>query len=203
MAESKTQLANLALARIGENSIIDINDTTNDAARQCKLHLEPVVREVARRHKWNFLKKRAQLPANTTGPAFEWEYSYTQPTDCVRVVKVNGYDSTSDYIQDLYEIEGRDILTNAEECKISYIAYTDDVTIFDPLFDRAVVTLLASYLASIIAGDLQKATTLRQEFEDITLPNAQIEDSKEEKPRRYSRIANSRWLQSRRIQPNE
>lgn len=204
MATSKTQLSNLALSRIGETTIVDINDTTNDAARQCKLHLEPVIREVGRAHKWNCLKARAQLAQNVvTQPYDEWLYSYTLPTNCLQLVKVNGYSADTAYIQDNFEIEGRNILTDAEECMISYIEYTDDVTVFDSLLDRAIVTLLASYLASIIAGDDKLAIALRDEFEDVVLPRASRVDSMEQKRRKYSVIANSSFLLHRHIQPGE
>jgi len=203
MADSKTQLANLALLRIGETAITDINDTTNDAARQCKRLLKTVIKEVGRTHKWNCLKTRSQLAANTTAPAFGWDYSYTLPVLCLQLVTLNGYSIDEAYIQSKFEIEGRDILTDAKECKITYIAYTDDVTKFDSHFDRCVVALLSSYLASIIAGEDSLAVTLRREYEEVVLPRAMRIDAQESNPRRYSLINNSTWLESRRIQPGD
>ena len=203
MATSKTQILNLALARIGENRVIDIDDTTQDAARQGRLLYEPTAREVMRAHPWNCLAARQQLAANSPAPAFGWAYSYTLPTQCVRLIKVNGYSTDDGYIQDLYKVEGRDILTDAENMFIEYVEYTDDVTKFDPLLDRAIVTLLASYLASIIPADDQLAVTLRQEYETIVMPRAQRIDGHERNARKYSLINNSSWLASRRIQPGE
>lgn len=203
MADSKTELANLALTRIQEEVILDINDTTNDAARKSKLLLEPVIREVARSHKWNALKTRAQLPQDTAGPAFEWDHSYTLPVDCLQVVKVNGYSVDHAYIQDHFEIEARRILTNADEAKIQYIRFTDNVTIFDPLLDRAIATLLSSYLAGALQGDHQLSQALREEYEKIVLKRAQRVDAQEGNPRHLSLINRSKWLQSRRIQPGE
>jgi hypothetical protein len=203
MANSKTQLANLALSRIGETNILYINDTTNDAARQCKRLLQPVIREVGRTHKWNCLKARAQLAQDSPAPAFGWDYSYTLPALCLQLVTVNGYSMDTAYIQDYYEIEGRAILTDATECKITYIAYTDDVTKFDSLLDRCVVALLSSYLASIVAGDNDLAVRLRQEYEEVVLPRAMRIDAQEMKQRKYSLIDHSGWLNARRIQPGE
>lgn len=203
MATSKTQLANLALSEISETTIVDINDTTNDAARKCKLHLEPSIREAGREAAWNCLMKRVQLAADSPVPDFGWEQSYTLPTQCLRLVKLNGYSIDEAYLQDKFQIEGRAILTDADEAKIEYVEYTDDVTIFDSLFNRAVITLLASYLAPIIAGDAALGVTLREKYEGIIAPKAKKVDGNEKNARRFSNINNSTWLQSRRIQPGE
>jgi hypothetical protein len=202
MATSKTHISNLALSMIGEDVILDINDVTNDAAQKCKLHYKPTAKEVMRAANWNCLKKRIQLASNPT-PAFEWEYSYTQPVECVRVVRVNGISPGNSYAQSLYEIEGRDILTNSDECKLQYIEYTDDVTVFDALLDRAIITLFASRLASIIPGDDELSLRLLDVYTNEILPQAKLIDAKEKHSRRFDPIAQSSFLASRRIQPSE
>lgn len=49
-----TDLANLALSKIGEPMIEDITDTGDRVARLALLHYEPTLREVLRAHFWGF-----------------------------------------------------------------------------------------------------------------------------------------------------
>ncbi len=51
---TQTDLANLALSKIGESLIDDIEDTEDKNARKAKLHYEPTLREVLRAHFWSF-----------------------------------------------------------------------------------------------------------------------------------------------------
>ena len=186
--------------RIGQNVINDIDDTSDPTARIAKVFYEDVVKEVLRSHPWNCLKRRAVLAKNTTGPDFGWENSFTMPTECHRLITVNGYDS--DYVQDYYEIEGRDILTDAEECKITYVLYSEDTTKYDALLIQAIVTLLASRLASKIGKDDQLSQALLTEYTRVSLPRAQKVDGNEQKRRAYVPSAHSSWVKARYIQPN-
>ena len=49
-----TDIANLALSKIGESLIDDIDDVDDKNARKAKLHYEPALREVLRAHFWAF-----------------------------------------------------------------------------------------------------------------------------------------------------
>ncbi len=51
---TKTDLANLAISKIGERLIDSIDDTGDKVARLAKLHYEPTLREVLRAHFWGF-----------------------------------------------------------------------------------------------------------------------------------------------------
>ena len=195
-----TSICNEALAEIGQSVIVDINYTTNDAARSCKLLFEPTARQVMRLHPWNCLKARQQLALNDT-PVFGWDYSYTLPTQCVRLMTVNGYDETSNYKEDYYEIEGRDILTDATSCKITYIGYNENVPQWDPLLRRCVITLLASKLAFRLSQDTELGGFLAERFKRVDLPEAQKIDANERRKRFYDPVGDSPWIAARKIQP--
>lgn len=53
-AMTKTDIANLALSKIGETLIDDIDYTGDRRARLAKLHYEPTLREILRAHFWGF-----------------------------------------------------------------------------------------------------------------------------------------------------
>jgi len=59
-AMTKTDIANLALSKIGETLIDDIDDTGDRRARLAKLHYEPTLREILRAHFWGFAMKAAK-----------------------------------------------------------------------------------------------------------------------------------------------
>ncbi len=51
---TQTDIANLALCKIGESLIDNIDDTGDHRARKAKLHYAPTLREVLRAHFWGF-----------------------------------------------------------------------------------------------------------------------------------------------------
>lgn len=60
-AMTKTDIANLALSKIAESLIDDIDDTGDKRARLAKLFYEPALREILRAHFWDFAKTPARL----------------------------------------------------------------------------------------------------------------------------------------------
>ena len=59
-AMTQTDIANLALSKIGETLIDDIDDTGDRRARLAKLHYEPTLREILRAHFWGFAMTSAK-----------------------------------------------------------------------------------------------------------------------------------------------
>lgn len=57
----QTAIANLALGKVGQQAIGDIDDTNSNAAQQCAANFWQVVRQVGRAHNWNCLQKRRAL----------------------------------------------------------------------------------------------------------------------------------------------
>ena len=105
----ETSIANLALAHLGQNQIMALSDDTA-AARFCDTYYEQSRDEVLASHPWTFAMKRANLSALIAVPISEWEYQYQLPTDCIRVMQMNGFDwwqSTSKWV-----VEGRLLLTD-------------------------------------------------------------------------------------------
>lgn len=63
MAQTVLDICNLALAHLGEASILSLTDDTT-ASRACSSNWEPTRDEVLRSHRWNFASKRASLSLN-------------------------------------------------------------------------------------------------------------------------------------------
>lgn len=162
---SKTQICNYALGLVAVEGINSIDDAT-EPARQCRLHLEQTTREVLRMAPWRSCRKRAVLVANATAPAFGWDLSYPLPVNWLRMVSFNDIDPT-DIRRELFEIEGKELLTDETTANIVYIA---DITMetggagynqMDALLTKAVYTALAAKLA----WPLQQSRTLKESLE--------------------------------------
>jgi len=141
MAISWTSICNMALAKIGAKSISNIDtDTTNNAIK-CRTIYENTRDALLRGFEWNFAIKRAELTQLSTTPDFDFDYEYTLPTSpyCLRVLNME--DDAA------FEIKGRKLETDGNECKIKYIARIVDPTKLDPLFINVMVCSLASQLA--------------------------------------------------------
>lgn len=197
MALSKTEIANLALGRVGAKPIMDLDDEDSLTARIVKNVFASTIQEVGRSGEWNCLKERADLPQLSSAPSFGWSYQFQLPTDCLFLVKVNGVD-WDNRPGDYAEIEGRKLLSNADTAQIQYIAYKEDANEYDSLFVDAVVTLLASKIAVSIRGSdyTEMAGQLLREYER-KFSNARARDAAERKRMQYDPASESRWNKAR------
>jgi hypothetical protein len=192
---SKIDIANQALARIGAQTITDLEDTSSPTARIINNVFEQSVRELVRMHPWNCLKARQELAQLATPPSFEWDYQYQLPTDCVRLIKVNGMEPTDN--ESYFEVEGRKILMDDESCQITYIRYTEETGDYDPLFVEALVVYIASKIAISIRQDEQLSTAMLDMFQRRILPEARKVDGNENRRRRVATYKDSDWVRSR------
>ena len=182
---------------VAEQSIMALTDNTQ-AARLCKTHYAPTVREVMRSGNWRCARRRLSLAPMAEVPAFGWRFQYQLPGDFIRVVTLNDAETTCPRCP-VFEVEGRVLLTNETVVNLVYIydiANSDaNVSDIDPLCARAIATLLASK----IAWPVQQSRTLREslleEYERVKseAKTANARDAKE--PRQPPE---SDWLAARR-----
>ncbi|MBB5040591.1 hypothetical protein [Prosthecobacter dejongeii] len=173
-------ICNGALLRLGEARIMALGDA-NTPARKCAVLFAPTRDQVLRAHRWNFARARAVLSALAQAPAFGWARQFSLPTDCLRVLSLNG-DTEEEGAE--YEIEGGKLLTDELAAEVRYVARIEDTEKFDPLFCEALTVLLASKLAVALTGSAGKAQELRTEYERLTRPLAVRVDAGETKPRK-------------------
>lgn len=182
MVTSPTDICNLALGHLGEARITSL-DEDSVSARACALHYDSVRDEVLRSHRWNFAQTRKVLAALEGGPPFGWALQYELPVDCLRVLEVNGSEA-GDVLSSEYIIEGRQILTNAEEVRLVYTRQVRDVTDYDALFVRVFALKLAIVLSETIRGTTTKTAELTQLYERVTAPLARRIDANEGRRRK-------------------
>ena len=153
-----TDIANLALSRIGEKRISDIAENSPSAI-SCRANFEMVRDSLLRSHPWNFAIGRAEL-SETDTPVFGWSYAYALPSDFLRLSTLNGIQAAK-CVSD-YTLEGALILTNTNEAKITYVRRIADPTLFDSLFTEVLVYRLAGAVAMDVTGEPSKRDAMEQ-----------------------------------------
>ncbi len=159
---TETEVANLALDRIGISIITDIDSPGTDKAALAVSRCFADTRdEVCRMFPWACITGRTIISG---APAAESAFAYKQTlaSTVLRVLGVDAIDGTENLD---YRIEGSTIFFDAEDGGyIRHITQTATVATWDPLLLEAIVLRIAQKLAVKLAGDFQLGLTLQQEF---------------------------------------
>ena len=125
---------------------------------------------------------------------FGWSRAYLLPTDCIRPMYLTNSDNTNRFykINIDWTVEGRTILTSYDEAFLLYIA-EPAIADMDSLFVQAFYTLLASKLATPVAGDRDLKRELLTEFTTLIMPEARRVNSFEG---HESPSTDSEWLEA-------
>ncbi len=176
MAESETQICNLALSLFGNDRINDLTDD-NETANLCNLWYPQTRDEVMSEPnvEWKFAIARKRLTAAAT-PDFGWDYQYALPAGLLKLIAVV-YEEI-DLPDSRWLREGDNILTNETNCYVRYTQRIENVTKFPALFTAALYTLLGSVLAAKIAHNLPKSLELLQKYE-LMLSRAKMTNAEE------------------------
>ena len=149
MARSDVDIANQALNMLGHESILNFSEDT-EAANLAASLFETTRDEIFFCHPWNCLIERSSSMAHDlTGTTFGWTYSYTLPTNCLRVLYC-------DCVEDgfLWRIEGRKLVTNADTpLYIQYIKKEENVNVWSIYLYRLVIIRLAAKMALALTED--------------------------------------------------
>ena len=189
MATSAVDICNSALNMIGASNIISL-DEDSKAGRICKQRYINVRDAVFRSHVWNCLVNRVQLTADVSAPTFEFQYQYTLPTDpyCLRVIKL-------EFLDTVYRIEGRKLLTNESQLKLIYVGRDENVSNYDELLSESIAAGMASDLAYPLVG----SNTLAQQMFDMyqrKLSEARFVDATEGTPAQTENLQNAGQVQA-------
>ena len=159
---TKTEIANIALAKFREGRITDIESTTDSVAVVMNDQYDHALALVLEEHRWNFAGKRVTLTKLSEDPPFGWSYQYQLPSDIIRLKDVNGEDVEAS--SKLFAIEGTALLTNDDEVTITYVAKVTDTNLFSPSFTEALTFKLASITCGRLTGDADLAIMLDKQY---------------------------------------
>lgn len=162
MATSTTEIANIALQKLGVGSISDLGQDHSGAKAVLKCYTAMRDLELSK-HNWRFAVARVQLAASVTAPAFDYARAFPIPSDWLRTI----LPATTDLDWSLENHGGvRAILTNVNELKLVYVKRVTDVTLFHPTFDEALACRIAHQVCEEATGSNTKKAAAADEYKD-------------------------------------
>jgi hypothetical protein len=185
---SWVQIANLALSRLGARQIADLAEASAEA-RAITGVLTTVCDAVLRAHPWNCALARAALAADAEGPAFEYAYAYTLPTDpyCLRVLGI--WNSSEPWM-----VEGRKLLTNqSAPLPLRYLRRVTDPEQLDGAFIAAFAERLAHAVCPVLAPSLEREAALWQSAERLIREARSLDGQEQNPPPRVSGFISARY----------
>jgi len=196
---SKTDIANRALTKLGDDRITDLLDDTERARTINSMY--DICRDAElRAHVWNFAIKRASLPRLVTVPEFGFDFEFQLPAQCLRLIQVNDWWywwGNTDYVtisNAEFAVEGRKILTNYNApLQIRYMESIDDPGLYDSLFVEAFACRLALEACERITQSNTKLQAIQQQYE-ATIRQAVKVDAIENPP---VQLPDESWMLSR------
>lgn len=162
---SEVDICNNALFEIGDSSIASLGENTK-RARTCALVYEQKRRALLMRYRWTFALARRELMPDLATPEFGFTYQFTLPADCLAVVGIgDDRESLRNYTasRETYKIEGRKLLYTDSTVSIHYVKNVTDTSLFDPLFEEALIYDIAHRLCYALStgqgriGDLERS----------------------------------------------
>lgn len=152
---TKLELINSALSRCGVEPLTSL-DVQNKAAKVALTQYNLSLLECLNDTTWNFAIARIEL-SQSGEPVFGYNAKYDLPSDCIRVISVDG--------QEPYKVEGKTIVTNTLELiKIKYLKLVDE-SLFTPSFAKAFVLKLAEDISYHLVQSASLQSAIASEAE--------------------------------------
>lgn len=196
---AKIDIMNKAINLLGEAYINSPTQATKAASR-INTEYDSVRDLVLRSHTWNFAIKRVKLNKSAETPTYNWEYAFPLPSDFIRLVRVSDTDTDYDDVEaPPWEIglhgasNVRAILSDFDQCYITYVSRVTDENLFDPLFVSAFAAALAKETAYSIVQDIQLKKDLDEYYYRV-LRRAKSIDSQESN---NQSVIDTAWLNAR------
>jgi len=193
---STTDIANMALARIGSNRINDLDTDANVQAVQCRLCYEADRDALLRMFWWPFAAARAILVASVTAPAFEYDYAYALPSDFLALRSIWDESEEGGITPVMAELEGAYVLSSETPLSIRYTKKVIDPGLFDPLFVRTLATQMALDMLYPLAGNASVGAgqAIKNELEVLMIRSKMMHLAEQNL---IGRTARRTWLDAR------
>jgi hypothetical protein len=160
---TESDIMNLALSRLGQDLILDVDISTLNNAKIVRSHY-PLARDhCLRLGDWSFATKRVVLSPSVSPPEFGYDYKYELPSDYLGEQFV--YDLSDNEI--CYEIEGRTLLCNESGIRLVYTFRNTNTSEFTPEFTSLLKLHLAKEIAYPITLSEPIARSISNELEDM------------------------------------
>jgi hypothetical protein len=200
---TKTEIANLALARLGTEATVQNVDTEeSDEAGYLRTFFDSARRATLRSHAWRFATSyRTLVEVSGDVTSRRWSYKYKYPNDIIRFVELEKANRNDDEIpfETAYDASSKEqiILTNEPPDTAVGVVIEDiqDPTEFDDSFADALGWRLAFEVAPNIAGN--NAATVHQtmfQFFQQAIEEAKAMSSRESQ---HGKDPDADWIKDR------
>ncbi len=175
----KTDIANMALGRLGVSSTItDLEVDLSTEAKIIKRHFRHSLDYLLEQHYWAFARRSQQLKLQFNDPEPNYSFSYYMPADAL-VIRQIAYDEN--YVKNLelypdqkypwdeiYIGSTRLMYCDLDKAYAEYTAQVEENSIFPQHFGRALAALLSKDIApSLITSNYPKiSATLNSEADN-------------------------------------
>ena len=156
-----TQIANKALAKLGAQPILSIDDTQSVSSRLMKALFDTVRDQELAMYRWKFAIRRAELPALADRPLYGYARAFRLPVDFLALVQVNHLFGDIPHLhgKPLWSIESGEVLSDlGAPLRIRYISRTTDYSLYSALF----IDVLACKLAIEAVDSIKASNSSRQ-----------------------------------------
>lgn len=182
---SPTDIANLALALIGDMQITSLTETTDEPSRVCAVNYDQARDECLAIARWGFAKQQVTLSRLEDDPLFKWTAAFQLPADFIRLVEIEGADAWMP--KEYFDVQGSKLFLDLDDSEattlnIEQIRREDDTTLYSPLFIEALSYKLAHKICVRLTNSASKAREILKEFQQVVLPRCQTVDAQQ----RYS-----------------
>lgn len=178
MSATDVSICSNALLMLGAQPINALSEAS-DRARLASNLLESVRDSVLRSHPWNCAIARVALAPDTAAPAFDWDYQFTLPGDCLRVLSVG-----LDGLADDYQVEGRRLMCNANPAYLRYVFRNTNPTTWDAGLVRTMELSMAAGMAYGITQSASLRDSLLGELQ-AHMRRARSVDGQEDPPQGF------------------
>lgn len=187
----KTTICSLAQSHLGGRPFTDVDTDTAPNAAIARLWFDSARQEFLRSHSWNFATTRTTLSALSSAPAFEFQYQYQLPANCIKVISLEDIEAQfvvenglllADPIAYNYTDGLTTTQTSASAINVKYVFDNTDYNSWTSDAVNAFSFLLASYMAQDINGPDAgggKNAELRKIYEQMVVPFTKIRDTRE------------------------
>lgn len=169
----KLSIINAALMKVGLPLAASLTDCDWNASSI----YDTVAAQVLRSFAWGFATRYAVLGRSVQEPAFGFQYAYTLPQECLRVIDVRcGEDLRSPRAR--FVLSENLLYANITPCNCRYVARILDPSVWPPDFADAVAARIAAEIANLSAQTMSMTSGLVQLYQ-LSLAQAQAIDATE------------------------
>jgi hypothetical protein len=154
-------ICNSALAKVGCSPIAALDDGSREATLINSI-FEAKRDEVMTAHAWNGCVRRETWTPLATAPAFEYDYEYAIPTDCLRVLSLEEDELFPD---GGWAVEGRKLLSNFETVNARIVYRNLDASSWGPMFAEALAWRLAQEIAYALTQSSEREQKCKDSYE--------------------------------------